>query len=272
MPLARRLDAMRTAGQRIGFVPTMGALHDGHLSLLQACRNENDVVVCSIFVNPRQFNNPTDYKLYPNSISKDLELLLQAGCDVLFLPSETEMYPPGYVTKQYNLGALETVWEGRYRPGHFQGVCQAVDRLFEIVNPDQVYFGQKDYQQCMVVKKLLQLTHREHIKLHIQPTKREANGLAMSSRNLRLSAEDRQAAAALFQTLTFLKSHTSQTPVSELEAAGAAQLQQAGFDVDYVGIANADNLAPAADARQKVVGLVAASLGGVRLIDNLPLN
>jgi pantoate--beta-alanine ligase len=207
-PLLQRLDQARKSGQRIGFVPTMGALHEGHLALLQACRKESDIVVCSIFVNPTQFNNPTDYQLYPNTIEKDIRLLVEAGCDVLFLPSKEEMYPAGFQARHYDLGELETILEGMYRPGHFQGVCQAVDRLLQIVKPHQIYFGQKDYQQCMVVKKLLTLTGRENILLKIIPTQRDAKGLALSSRNLRLAPEQREKALALYQTLTFLKAHS----------------------------------------------------------------
>jgi len=273
IPLSQWLEAARKREQRIGFVPTMGALHDGHLALLHACREQSDIVVCSIFVNPTQFNNPRDYELYPNTIEKDIALLIQAGCDVLFLPSKEEMYPDHIVAKHYDLGEIETVLEGQYRPGHFQGVCQAVDRLLQIVVPHQVYFGQKDYQQCMVVKKLLALTHREIILLHIIPTQREKSGLAMSSRNLRLTPEQREKAVAIFKTLTFLKTHIAQTPIAELKEQGLDLLQRSGFKVDYVAIADAETLGPVAEVRnQKLVGLIAATLGDVRLIDNLLLN
>lgn len=271
--LSRHLQAVRKAGQTTGFVPTMGALHNGHLALIDACKKNVDVTVCSIFVNPAQFNNPTDFKLYPNTIEKDLELLLQAGCDVLFLPASDEMYPPGFVAKHYNLGPIETVLEGAFRPGHFQGVCQAVDRLLDIVEPDAVFFGQKDYQQCMVVKRLLHLTSRETIRLTIVPTQREKNGLAMSSRNLRLSAEQQEQAAALYKTLTFLKTHITEKPLTDLKKWSIDFLKSSGFDADYVEIADAENLAPVTDVQhQKAVALIAASINNVRLIDNLPLN
>lgn len=273
MPLSQRLERARKRGQRIGFVPTMGALHEGHLALLRACKRESDVVVCSIFVNPTQFNNPTDYKLYPNTIENDIQLLLEAGCDVLFLPAKEEIYPDGYKAKHYDLGAIETVLEGAYRPGHFQGVCQAVDCLLDIVTPHQAYFGQKDYQQCMVIKKLLALTNRQTVLLHIIPTERDKNGLALSSRNLRLTPGQCEKAVALYKTLTFSKAHIAQEPVAKVEKESRDFLKSQGFDVDYVAIADAETLQPVQEIEnKKVVALIAATIGGVRLIDNLPLN
>jgi pantoate--beta-alanine ligase len=273
LPLMQHLDRVRKSGQQIGFVPTMGALHEGHLALLGESKKQTDVTVCSIFVNPTQFNNPTDYWLYPNTIERDMELLLQTGCDVLFLPAKEEMYPAHYAAKHYELGEIETLWEGKYRPGHFQGVCQAVDRLLSIVEPQQVFFGQKDYQQCMVVKRLLTLTHRENISLTIVPTQRETAGLAMSSRNLRLTPEQHKKALALYQALTFLKTHITESPVATLEKQGMDILKSAGFAIDYLGVADAETLHPVEAVQQKkIVGLVAATIGEVRLIDNLPLN
>jgi pantoate--beta-alanine ligase len=166
----------------------MGALHGGHLSLIDTCKKENDLTVCSIFINPVQFNNPDDLKNYPVTTASDIEQLISHSCDVLFMPSVEEMYPAAYIKKQYPIGEIENKLEGYHRPGHFQGVCQAVDRLLEIVQPHNFYLGQKDYQQCMVIKKLLEMTGRENsIQLNIVPTVREEVGLAMSSRNLRLN-------------------------------------------------------------------------------------
>ncbi|RYZ58866.1 MAG: 4-phosphopantoate--beta-alanine ligase, partial [Chitinophagaceae bacterium] len=142
-------------GKTVSIVPTMGALHSGHLSLLAKAGEETDLTVCSIFVNPTQFNNPDDLSKYPVTLEKDIEQLHRASCDVLFLPAVTEIYPDGYHARHYELGNLETVLEGFYRPGHFQGVCQVVDRLLEIVHPNRIYMGQKDYQQCQVVQRLL---------------------------------------------------------------------------------------------------------------------
>ncbi|HUP13546.1 MAG TPA: pantoate--beta-alanine ligase [Niastella sp.] len=273
MALSMHLDNARKKNQTIGFVPTMGALHQGHLALIEACKKEADICVCSIFVNPAQFNNPTDFKLYPSTIDKDIEVLLKGGCDALFLPAREEMYPPGFKAKQYDLGYLEALWEGQFRPGHFQGVCQAVDRLLGIVEPTSLYMGQKDYQQCLVIKKLLALTDREAVSLKIIPTIREESGLAMSSRNLRLTEEQRSKAVALYSTLGFLKSSLPVKSITGLEKEGAALLQRSGFNVDYVAIADADNLQPALEVNnKKLVALIAATIGDVRLIDNMPLN
>ncbi|HUP11867.1 MAG TPA: pantoate--beta-alanine ligase, partial [Niastella sp.] len=156
--LARYIEQQKKAGKLIGFVPTMGALHNGHITLINLCQQGTAVTVCSIFVNPTQFNNPTDYQLYPNTIEKDIEKLEAAGCDILFLPAIAEMYPQGTTNlEHYDLGYLETLLEGKFRPGHFQGVCQVMNRLLTMVKPHKLFMGQKDYQQCMVVSRLLQL-------------------------------------------------------------------------------------------------------------------
>ena len=270
--LTTYLTAQKQTGKTIGFVPTMGALHPGHLSLLQQAKNETAVTVCSIFVNPTQFNNPDDFNNYPITIEKDIELLIANGCDILFLPSIAEIYPPGYEAKVYDLGALETKLEGHYRPGHFQGVCQVVDRLLGIVEPTSLFLGQKDYQQCQVVQKLLFLTGRTNISLRIVPTIREKDGLAMSSRNLRLTKEQRARATALFEELSRSKKELNTKPVPEITTEARQHLSAKGFRVDYFEIANAQTLEPASDMSQPVVALVAAYLDEVRLIDNLPLN
>ena len=260
-------------GQKIGFTPTMGALHQGHLTLVQAANKDNDLTVCSIFVNPTQFNNADDFKHYPVTVEKDIEQLVASGCDVLFLPSVEEVYPPGYQKKHYELGAIENSLEGFYRPGHFQGVCQVVDRLLEIVCPDALYMGQKDFQQCIVVKELLALTGKDkHIQLHIIDTVREATGLAMSSRNLRLSEAEKQNATSIYKELVQIKQGIRLRSIDQLKQAAKAHLEELGFMVDYVEIANTQNLAPAQKTDESIVALIAASLGNVRLIDNLLLN
>ena len=147
-----------------GFVPTMGALHDGHISLINACLNENDFCISSLFINPTQFNNQSDFEKYPITLEKDIAMLEAAGCNLLLLPSVTEIYPNAYIAPHYNLGYLETILEGKYRPGHFQGVCQVVDRLLDITKPGSLYLGQKDYQQCMVLKKLIEQKNYPNIK------------------------------------------------------------------------------------------------------------
>ena len=146
-----------TCNGTIGYVPTMGALHEGHLSLIKKCKSESTFTVCSIFVNPTQFNDKSDFEKYPVKLEEDIALLIQAGCDILFLPNVKELYPNGTTLETYNLGALETIWEGKFRPGHFQGVCQVVQRLLSIIKPNKLFMGQKDYQQCMIIQQLIHL-------------------------------------------------------------------------------------------------------------------
>jgi pantoate--beta-alanine ligase len=249
----------------------MGALHQGHLSLIRSALELNDLVVCSIFINPTQFNNSEDLRLYPVSIEKDIEQLLQAGCSILFLPAVEEIYPPGYHKKHYELGPVEHILEGHYRPGHFQGVAEVVDRLLDIVQPHNLYLGQKDFQQCIVIHKLIQLLGKtDQVHIHIVPTVREWDGLAMSSRNLRLTEDQRSRAAALFRELKNISGKFGQAPVTTLEAEARKNLEQQGFQVDYITITGADDLASHADGKKVV--LVAATIGSIRLIDNLLLN
>lgn len=258
-----------------GFVPTMGALHDGHISLITTCKKEQALTIASIFVNPRQFNNPADFSKYPNTLDGDILKLTTAGCDVLFLPSVEEMYPANLIVNpHYDLGTLETLLEGHYRPGHFQGVCQAVDRLLQIVQPAHLYMGSKDYQQCMVVDRLIAITQQQII-LHAIPTKREDSGLAMSSRNLRLSESDKTKAAVLYQQLQDIKRRiATETPETLIEKATQALLDAGFSSVDYVSIADAKTLEPIKkyNPAKPTIALVAAFLGEVRLIDNLLLN
>src|SRR5262245_46576859 len=196
--LSNWLETQRKNNLQIGFVPTMGALHPGHLSLIGSSKEENEITLSSIFVNPTQFNDPKDFEKYPVTPEKDIYLLESIGCDILFVPDILEIYPHGTTAvNHYDLGYLDTVLEGKYRPGHFQVVCQVVHRLLDIVKPDSLYLGQKDYQQCMVIKRLAELTNSQ-VKIIICPTLREEDGLAMSSRNLRLSPEYRKKAAKIF--------------------------------------------------------------------------
>jgi pantoate--beta-alanine ligase len=271
--LSQYLLQQRNSGIKTGFVPTMGALHDGHLSLIDVCRKQNDLTICSIFINPTQFNNPEDFKHYPVTLEKDLDQLIQAGCDVLFLPSVEEIYQPDHFKKHYDLGELEHILEGHYRPGHFQGVCEVVDRLLNIILPHRIYLGQKDYQQCMVIKKLIGiLGMQDQIEIHIQPTRREPDGLAMSSRNLRLSPGQRSQAPALFKALDGIRQNLESKPLDKLEYEARQFLSQKGFEVDYVTIARAEDLGHPNQHQEPLVALVAASLGNIRLIDNLLLN
>jgi pantoate--beta-alanine ligase len=291
--LRKWLDAQQKKGNSIGFVPTMGALHAGHISLIEQSKKDNPVTVSSIFVNPAQFNDPKDFEKYPITLEKDIALLAPprapwagsggeaAGCDVLFLPSVKEMYPDDMVgrgvkpARHYDLGYLETVLEGKFRPGHFQGVCMVVHRLLEIVQPDNLYLGQKDYQQCMVITKLIELIQQDKkIKVTICPTFREKNGLAMSSRNMRLKEDERKTAATIYQGLNLIKENFQKENPEKLKQKTKALLEEAGFRIDYVEIADAANLSLISEQKegQKMIALVAAYMNDVRLIDNLLLN
>ena len=273
--LHKWLEAQRLAGISIGFVPTMGALHTGHLSLIESSIKANPVTVCSIFVNPTQFNDPKDFEKYPITIEKDIELLANAGCDILFLPSVKEIYPDELSPSlKYDLGYLERILEGRFRPGHFQGVCMVVHRLLEIVMPDNLYLGQKDYQQCMVIKKLIALIGLSNaILVNICPTLREPDGLAMSSRNVRLNEDERIKATAIFRNLSFIKENLTTGDLKGLKETAFKNLSEAGFNVDYIEIADANDLSIIDDwdGQKKLVALAAAFMKEVRLIDNILL-
>lgn len=256
-----------------GFVPTMGALHEGHVSLIEAAKKNRALCICSIFVNPTQFNDVKDFENYPSTLEQDIDWLEKAGCDVLFLPSVTEMYPGGLKNNvHYNLGYLETVLEGKYRPGHFQGVCQVVHRLLNIIPADQLYLGQKDYQQCMVLKKLVELENLS-TRIIICPTLREHDGLAMSSRNLRLTASGRAKATGIYKTLSHIKSVIKPGSLKALKETARMELHTAGFKTDYVEIADAGTLEllDTWDGKTKLVALCAAFVDDVRLIDNMIL-
>jgi pantoate--beta-alanine ligase len=274
--LRNHLDVQRKSGEKIGFIPTMGALHPGHISLIERSKEENPLTVCSIFVNPAQFNDPRDFEKYPVTIDKDIYLLEKAGCNLLFLPDISEMYPQKAATAvHYDLGHLETILEGKYRPGHFQGVCKAVNRLLDIVLPDQLYIGQKDYQQCMVIKKLAEIMGvDDQLKIKVCPTLREDDGLAMSSRNTRLNPEERKRATTIFKALCFIKDHLEKGDTVSIKEKAADMLSAENFGIDYVSIADADNLSEVLrwDGKQKLVALVAAFNNEVRLIDNMLLN
>ena len=254
-----------------GFVPTMGALHAGHLSLISGSKKENGLTICSIFVNPTQFNDPKDFQKYPTTLKEDIVALEKAGTDILFLPSVEEIYPRGLTQEEhYELGYLDSILEGKYRPGHFQGVCQVMHRLIGIVRPSNLYMGQKDYQQCLVIKQLIEMKNLPG-KLNICPTLREEDGLAMSSRNLRLNVEERRKAGAIFNTLQFLKTHLKPGPVALLEKQANQQLSDNGLKTDYVEIADAETLELVTDwdGNRRLTGLIAAFNNEVRLIDNM---
>lgn len=267
------LGRQKETGGSIGFVPTMGALHQGHLSLVGQSRAENGTTVCSIFVNPTQFNDPADLAKYPRTTEADIALLTEAGCDALFLPEVAEVYPEGQQLKErYDLGYVETVLEGAFRPGHFQGVAQVVERLLHLTQPDHLYLGQKDYQQCMVLKRLIELKNLP-VQLRIVPTSREADGLAMSSRNRRLTEPQRALAGLLYQCLVSIQVKKNMQPFAVVQKECREILEKKGFRPDYIQLADAGTLALMDDyeAGRETVALIAAFVGDVRLIDNLVL-
>ncbi len=264
-----------TTGINTGFVPTMGALHEGHLSLIEKARTDGMLVVCSIFLNPTQFNDKKDLEKYPVSTDEDIALLVKAGCDVLFLPSVDEVYPDGMdKMPTYDFGYLDTILEGANRPGHFKGVGQVVSRLLEIVEPHSLYMGQKDYQQCMVVSKLLELTGRQNINLVVCPTMREADGLAMSSRNRRLTEPQRVIAGVIYQCLVSIESKQSTTELNIVKKECEELLKAKGFATEYIALANAKDLTLLDSYKKDIpmVALIAAKIGEIRLIDNILLN
>ncbi len=268
------LQKRRKNGATIGFVPTMGALHKGHISLINTSKFKNTLTVCSIFVNPTQFNNSTDFEKYPNTLEIDINLLEQNECDVLFLPSTVEIYPAGVLhLPQYKLGFLETILEGKYRPGHFQGVCQIVHLLLLAVQPTTLYIGQKDFQQCLVIKKLIEITQQK-VDVIICETLRESDGLAMSSRNMRLNDGERIKAVKIYEVLSEIKKNIKPGNLLNLKEQLNKILSAHGFSVDYVEIVSTDTfeILENWDGKQKIVALVAAYINQIRLIDNMLIN
>jgi pantoate--beta-alanine ligase len=272
--LRAHLDLARTQGGTVGFVPTMGALHQGHLSLLRQSLEQSSCTVCSIFVNPTQFNQAADLEKYPRTPAKDLAMLAEVGCDVVFMPAVSEIYPRGqHEDAGLNLGGLDQGMEGRFRPGHFQGVAQVVKRLLDIVVPQHLFMGQKDYQQFVIVRHILQMQNLP-VQLHMCPTLREANGLAMSSRNVRLSPQQRAQASIIYESLQQAAAGmTAGRSPAEVQALAWQQLHIPGFKPEYFEVVDADKLQPVArfDAAERIVACTAVWAGGVRLIDNLIL-
>ena len=261
----------RQAGHRVGLVPTMGALHAGHLQLVQAACAECNEVIASIFVNPTQFNNAEDFRLYPRVPEADAALLAPAGCTALFVPSVAEMYPQP-TGLHFDFGALERVMEGAHRPGHFSGVATVVSKLFHLARPHRAYFGQKDWQQVAIVRQLVADLSFD-LEIVAYPTIREADGLAMSSRNRRLDAPARAAAPLLYQVLQTAAAQVRRgVPPAQVQAIAEASIaQEPLLTVEYMAVADAQTLQPLTDygAGRAVVLCLAAHLGGVRLIDNV---
>jgi pantoate--beta-alanine ligase len=265
------LDAKRASNSSIGFVPTMGALHQGHLSLIENAKQNSDVVVCSIFVNPTQFNQAADLENYPKPIERDLTLLANTNCDIVFLPTIDEMYPTGFDKLNSDLlGNITKLFEGSLRPGHFDGVYTILMKLFDTIEPSIVFFGQKDYQQCLLVKEIIRL-HQLPIKFMMCEIVRELDGLAMSSRNIRLNEEERKAAKQLSQALFFLKSNWElETSTKLLSEAKSIIESNKLLSLEYLVCVDADTLEET-NSLQNIVCLLAVNCGGTRLIDNVLL-
>ncbi|GGK73532.1 pantothenate synthetase [Rufibacter glacialis] len=250
----------------------MGALHEGHLTLVRAARHQNDITVCSVFVNPAQFNNPEDYRLYPRILEKDAQMLAQEGCDILFSPAAEEMYRQT-PRLHFDFGELEQVMEGAHRPGHFNGVATVVSKLFHLVKPHQAFFGQKDLQQFAVIQQLV-LDLSFDLELVCYPIIREEDGLAMSSRNRRLAPEQRAVAPRLYQALQLLREKLETLPVPAAKQEAEAFLQRfPQIKLEYLEVVHAQTLQPLQEVGQgaPVALCLAAFLGEVRLIDNLLL-
>jgi pantoate--beta-alanine ligase len=270
--LQEQLEASGAEGS-VGFVPTMGALHKGHLSLVEAAAADNSVVVVSIFVNPTQFNDPGDLERYPRNLEADMEMLKTTQCNIVFAPDAAEVYPDPD-NRRFNFGLLETVMEGKYRPGHFNGVAQVVSRLFDIVKPDKAYFGQKDFQQLAVIKAMVNMLG---LKVEIVPCPiiREGNGLAMSSRNELLSPEERMESALIYTTLKRARQLTEEKSVQELGKWVRETINKCPFlNVEYFEIIDSETLQPVTEWSPKgtKTGCIAVYCGKVRLIDNVVLN
>jgi len=265
------VDNFRKQGEIIGFVPTMGALHQGHISLVQKAKEECDIVITSIFVNPTQFNDRSDLEKYPRTLEKDVELLTFSGNNLLFYPSEEEMYPKPDLRK-FDFGLLEKVMEGAHRPGHFNGVAQVVSKLFDIVNPHKAYFGQKDFQQLAIIRQLVKQNNYP-IEIIACPTLREKDGLAMSSRNIRLTETEREIAPLIYGTLVAIKEFAAKHPVSDLKKTAQEKIgAQSLMELEYFEIVNAETLQPVEKIEAgKCIACIAVKLGSVRLIDNILL-
>jgi pantoate--beta-alanine ligase len=272
--LDKILDPFREKDMPVGFVPTMGALHEGHISLIELAKKDNRIVVSSIFVNPTQFNDPADLKRYPRPIEEDKKMLEAAGCDVLFMPTVEQMYPGGdFSTLQDDFGLLDKVMEGKSRPGHFAGMITIVNKLFMAVKPHNAYFGQKDYQQLAIIKRFIE-KHVIPINIISCPIVREADGLAMSSRNRLLTAEERKHAALIPKTMFRVKELWAKDSVTDIKRFVENEFAQDGYlKLDYFEISDARTLQPIEnkEPNKQAVACIAIFDGKIRLIDNVLL-
>ncbi|TNF37292.1 MAG: pantoate--beta-alanine ligase, partial [Gammaproteobacteria bacterium] len=272
--IRQQVATWKQQGLRVAFVPTMGNLHQGHLDLVAAARQQADRVVASIYVNPLQFNEASDFAAYPRTLEQDQTKLQTAGCHALFVPQTTEIYPQGQDTiTKVTVPGLSDILEGACRPGHFTGVATVVTKLFNIVQPDIALFGEKDFQQLMLIRRMV-TDLAMPIDIVPVPTRREADGLAMSSRNNRLTAEQRLQAPAIYRTLltVYQAIRDGNRAFEQLEQSAVKTLQDAGFDVEYILIRRADDLQAPDAANRQLVLLAAARVGDIRLIDNLLLD
>jgi pantoate--beta-alanine ligase len=272
--LQTELQLFRKTGASIGFVPTMGALHEGHIALIKRSVLENPVTVCSIFVNPTQFNNAEDLEKYPRTVDADIEMLEKNNCTVVFIPSVVEIYPEKKIL-EINFGMLETTMEGAYRPGHFKGVATVVNTLFQIVEPDVAYFGEKDFQQLAVVRHLVK-QFQLSVKIAGCETVREKDGLAMSSRNIHLTPEERKQVAVIYQSLLSAKEdYQKKISVHEIKNGVVQKIESANlFKVQYFEIVNAETLQPIVESifDISIRACIAVLTSRTRLIDNLSLD
>jgi len=269
------LEPLQKANAKVALVPTMGALHNGHLSLIEIAKKNAEIVVCSIFVNPTQFTDPKDLEKYPRPLVHDIKMLTDAGCNFVFMPTVKEMYPnfPTPESWQIDLGSAEFLLEGEFRKGHYQGVTQIVKKLFDAVNPEVAFFGQKDFQQVLMIKNMVTYFNLP-VEIVSCPIIREDDGLAMSSRNIHLSEKDRKNALVLNKALQFVKANFSKLNLNELLATAKEMITIVnGVELDYFTIADGETLLPAENkAIKNPVALVAAKVGETRLIDNMLLS
>tara|TARA_Y100001954_G_scaffold233354_1_gene286487 strand:- start:1281 stop:2120 length:840 start_codon:yes stop_codon:yes gene_type:complete len=255
----------------VSFVPTMGALHNGHLSLISKAKQNSDLVVCSIFVNPTQFNNSEDLETYPRTLDEDLTVLIDINCDVVYLPEVSDLYHENEKVKKFHFNGLDKFMEGRGRQSHFNGVATVVEKLFRIVNPKKAYFGQKDIQQLQIIKHITKQLDLD-IEIIGVPTKREVSGLAMSSRNKRLSESDLKKATLIYKTLLFIKENASKYSVEDLKEISIEKFQKhVELDLEYLEIVALENLQPIKKYNEKGhnAACIAVSISSVRLIDNI---
>jgi pantoate--beta-alanine ligase len=268
--LASQVRDIRKSDKTIGFVPTMGALHKGHVSLVQRSKKENDITIASIFVNPTQFNDKDDLKRYPRMPEKDSAMLEAAGCDIVFMPDEKQIYPEPD-TRVFDFGGLEKVMEGKHRPGHFNGVAQVVTRLFDMVKPHRAYFGIKDFQQLAIIRYVVKKLHYP-IEIVACPIVRESDGLAMSSRNMLLSADERKTALILSKSLFEAYEMKSTHNPREIVSFVTDKINSTpGIDLEYFEIVNGSTLLPVSawEGEENITGCIAARVGKIRLIDNI---